>query len=832
MKDKKRIEVKGKEIPAGILNKILLSIIFILPFIYFAPLLSGSKMMAGSDWLLAGYSTRKWLADCIQLYHSAPLWDPMAFGGLPFGNPYTLYSLWCTILPTNIAWIYGFIFGTILAGLGVYFYLKEIKLSLYSAFTGALIYMGSGSILSMTSPGHDGKLFAAALVPFIILFLHRGLVRHSLMNFLFAGTVAGIAAVNAHFQLIYYAGVVCAFYFLFHLIWQRKENKTKGTVKLVLYAFCGLVLAGCLLAIHYFPMFASLGWGARGAERGYKFATSWSLPVAELMDLLTPHFSGILDNYWGENYFKLDTQYFGILPLLLALVAIIFSIRDRYVKFFIGLSLIVIIFAFGAHTPFYHIPYWVLPGLKKFRAPSMSFYLAAFSIATLAGIGIQWLIQSYQQKQKNQKSICIFLGIIFVIFAILAIVFSAGKESILASFKSHWEPFLQSSYGPQLTQHKLQALYKNYPNFVEGLGRTVFLIAINSILIFLLYIRKLKLPVWTIITAGILLFDQWSIEKKFLKTVPPPSEYYASDDIVNSLPVTSSPEYRVFPLIYEHATDGYLSLHNIQSVGGYVSNPSKRYQQLIGAGERVLFVPPNLVAYKNLLNLLNVKYIVSVWLPEDLSNYPENTQKMIDGFKFGFLREWGTEFEQFHKDFIPIYKGQDARAIYENDSAMSRVWVTHNFEVLPTNMVIERLKQSDFNPRTTVILEEQPVGYQAPDTGIQLSDKVEITKYSPNKIICHAILSAPGFLVLSENWHPDWKVYVDDTNVKNYVANYTLRAVQLDEGEHMVKFVYDSFYFKIGAIISLLAYLFVVCIIACYLISKTKLKKDLVKFKK
>lgn len=820
MKNKKPIEVR-KKLPDSTLNKILIGIICILPFIYFAPLLSGSKMMAGSDWLLAGYYYRNWLADCFKLYHSIPLWDPMVFCGLPSGNSYSLYNFWFTIFPTHIAWTYGFVLGTILSGLGIYFYLKELKVSLYSAFLGALIYMGAGSVLSMTSPGHDGKLFATALVPFIILFLHKGLVYRSFFNFLFAGTVAGIAAVNAHFQLIYYAGVVCVFYFLFHLIWHRKENKTKGTLKLIFYAFCALILTVGLLAMHYLPTFAGLGWGARGGERGYKFATSWALPVAELIDLLTPHFSGILDNYWGENYFKLDTQYLGILPLILALVAIGFKIRERYVKFFIGLIIVTIIFAFGGHTPLYHIPYWILPGLKKFRAPSMSFYLVAFGIAVLAGIGIQALIETKNEKLKNKnlKSMGVFLGIIFAVFAVFAIICSAGKESILASLKSHWEPIFQGDYGPQLAQNKLQVLYKNYPNFLEGLGRTAFLLAINCILIFLLYIRKLKLLPWTVIAAAILLFDQWSIEKNFLKTVPPPSEYYAADDIVNSYPTTLNPESRIFPLIYEHSTDAYLSIHNIQSVGGYVSNPGKRYQELIGAGEQVMFVPPNLVRYKNLLNILNVKYIASVWLPEDLSKYPEETKQMIDNFRLGFFRQWGIEFEAFHKGFTPIYKTQDGRALYSNDSAMSRAWIAHKFEVQPTNSVLERLKQPDFDPRTTVILEEQP-SIQNSELSIQNSETVEITEYSPNKILCTANLEAPGFLVLSENWHPDWKVYVDGKREKNYVADYTLRAVQLDKGEHKIEFDYAPFYFKLGALISLIAVLAVIGIIVLYIMSK------------
>ena len=212
-------------------NWILISILCILPLIYYASLLTGTKMMGGSDWLLAGYSLRSWLADCIKTYGEGPLWDPNAFCGLPAGNPYTFQTLIYLILPAHLGWTYIFVFSTILAGIGMYLYLRELlnkdeiassstrndKVGQYSAFIGALIYMGCGSVLSMVSPGHDGKILACAFFPFILLTLHKGLTKHKLVYFLLFGGIAGIATVNAHFQLIYYAGIVCIFYFMFHL---------------------------------------------------------------------------------------------------------------------------------------------------------------------------------------------------------------------------------------------------------------------------------------------------------------------------------------------------------------------------------------------------------------------------------------------------------------------------------------------------------------------------------------------------------------------------------------------------------------------------------------
>ncbi len=796
-------------------NRVFIAILFILPLIYFAPLLSGVKMMYGSDWLLSGYSARKWAADCFKQYGKGSLWNPNVFGGIPTGNPYSLYTLFDLVLPTHVVQIYFFVLIGFMARLGMYLYLKELKFSINISFLGAMAYMGAGSLLSMPYTGHWGKTMAAALFPVILLFLHKGLTRHRFIHFLFAGAIGGFSATHAHFQLTYYAGWVCAFYLICHLIWERKEIRLRGTLKLLFFSSLGLILAGGLAAVNYVPIFAGFGWGSRGGiVRGYEFATSWSLPTAELLDLLTPHFSGILNNYWGENYFKLDTRYLGVLPLLLALVAIVVKHKERYVKFFTGLSIFTTIFALGGHTPFYRIPYYLLPGVRKFRGPAMIFYLTAFSVMVLAAFGIQALIDNKKTKASANGSIrkiAICLLIVFGVVALFSIVCAGAKDSVLLAFRSHFEPILQTKYGMQLAQQKISNLYQNYPHFLNGLGLALLLIAINAILIIALLTKKVRLGTWTLMAIPILIFDQWNVEKKFLKTVPHPREYYAPDSVVKFLKRDRT-IHRVFPLHYEHTTDSYLSLYGIQSVGGYVSNPYHRYQDLIGAGKSVMFNAPNLVKYRNFLDILNVRYILSVWLPEDLLGYDEKTQKGIQNFKLGFLRKWGVSWEEAHKGLKLVYSDRQGQAVYENEAALPRAWIASDYEVLAKNKVLNRMKESNFDPRRAVILEQDP-GVPHSDT-LENPRKVKVTTYSPNKIICETELSFPGWLVLSDNWHPAWKAWIDEKETKVYLADYVLRAVRLEEGRHTVKFVYDPVPFKIGSWISLVSFLFVIgCII-------------------
>ena len=61
-----------------------------------------------------------------------------------------------------------------------------------------------------------------------------------------------------------------------------------------------------------------------------------------------------------------------------------------------------------------------------------------------------------------------------------------------------------------------------------------------------------------------------------------------------------------------------------------------------------------------------------------------------------------------------------------------------------------------------------------------------------------------GILVLSENYFPGWRVYVDGQAAELLRVNYDLRGVSLPQGEHAVSFVYRPASVVIGLVVSLL----------------------------
>jgi uncharacterized membrane protein YfhO len=95
-----------------------------------------------------------------------------------------------------------------------------------------------------------------------------------------------------------------------------------------------------------------------------------------------------------------------------------------------------------------------------------------------------------------------------------------------------------------------------------------------------------------------------------------------------------------------------------------------------------------------------------------------------------------------------------------------------------------------------------------------LSDTVELLRYTPNEIECLVKTGSPGFLVLADNWHPDWQAFVDGEQTPTYVANQTIRAIYVTAGQHEVVMKYLSRGYILGRIVSIIALVLVVGITA------------------
>ncbi len=771
---------------------LFIGILLILTGILYINTLSPSVMIKGDDELIAGYPFKNFEKESILKEHQFPLWNPYIFGGLPFvdaihGDIFYWTAWLRLVLPIHTTMVLHYIVQIILAGFFTYLFLKSLGLRKKIAAIGGIAYAFTGWIVSMTFAGHSAKVTVASFLPFVLYFLNIGIENKKIVYFLLAGLGIGLGLLVPHVQLVYYLLMISFLFTIWKLFFLWKDEKTfKEVLKLFVFFWIAVGVGFLISAVQILPGYSYIPFSPRaGAGRGYEFAVSWSLPPLEIIDWINPNFSGILENYWGLNAFKQHTEYFGIIILFFAIAGMIMRWKNRNVRFFTLYTIFGLLMALGGHTPFYRIPYHLFPMISKFRAPALIFFTVSFSFVVLAAYGIGAISNKIRRKEEKKFK---YFGYIFLGFLIILLLFVLTKDGFTGAIGNIIRPLIEKSYGSQMANQKIMLLENNYGNIVKG----VFTALIFTSIIFILslfYIKKKLNEKLFYGALGFLIFvDLYIIDKNFIRTVEEPSSYYAKDEVVRVLEKDNT-LYRVFPLYYRE--DDYLMLYKIQSLGGYHGNQLRRYQEFIGAPHTIMFRDFENLFYNNFLNLLNTKYIVVPILPSKIDRYPPNIQIILLKLK-KFLS---------NPSFEKLFTGRKFE-IYRNNQNLPRAFMVYNFEVISEDsLILERLKSSEFDPSKTVILEKPP--QVKPKITEDIKWRIKIIRYLPNKIEIEAETEVPGFLVLSENWYPFWKVKIDGKEKEVYRAYYTLRAVELSKGKHRIIFYFDSFYFNYGKWITL-----------------------------
>jgi len=785
----------------AIRDRVIIAVLFLLPFVFYWKYLWGSNMLYGTDWLGAGgYMIREFMARYISSHGNVAYWLPAILSGQPTGAAFFADMFYPTLLlrlflPVHVVWTWTFVIQLFLAGLGTYLFLKELKVAQLPAALGGVAYMFAGSLVTLTYAGHDGRLIGTSLLPLALFFLHRGMTRRRFLYFILMGFIMALQLLSGHIQKVYYTGMILVAYFLFMFIAAVRRDRSAGpAVRLCVFFLSGLGFAVALSGVQYLPIYKNMPYASRGSERGYAYASSWSMPVIETFDLLTPKFSGGLESYWGKNPFKLHSEYLGILPLLFAFIAVFRRWKDRNVKFFTCAFVGTLFMAWGGNTPFYYIPYYLFPGVSKFRGPAMIFFVGALSITVLAGLGINYLLHEFNAGEAR-KAVRTAL-IAGAVPLVLLILFATMKDAMMSLLRSGTLP----------EQQKFQALAADYPNIVAGMLLATVFAAIGVLLAHLLIRRRIKPIAFSVVAAAVMVFDiglslnLWNETRGYVRGVPPPKEYFAPDEVVAFLKQDTT-LYRVLPVNYERSDEGILMYHGIQSTGGQLPNPLQNYQDFIGAGQSVMFQPGNLMQ-PNFMNLANIKYVIGPVLPADASRYDERSRQVI-----AQLRAY---FSQPNFELVSAGQRYD---VYRNRTFLPRAYVAPGYEVVRNkDEVTDRLASQDFDPAQTVLLYKEP-GFAASHDSF--SGGADITGYDCNVITLKTRASAPALLVLSENYHPDWKAWIDGKPAPVLRAFHTFRAVPLPAGEHEVVFRYDPRYYRAGGISTLasLAFLAVILIL-------------------
>ncbi len=726
-----------------------------------------------SDQYIAGYAFREFAASYMRETGSFPLWNPYLFGGMPYvaamhGDIFYPTFLLRFVLPADAGMTWGMILHVFLAGLFTFAFLRAVGLGFFGALVGGLAYMLGGNVAGLVSPGHDGKIFISALLPLVLLMVHRG-VRDG-RAWAWGGLALGVmlAVLTPHPQLLQYLLLVTGAYALFCAFSAGGEGGAlPRPTALRRLAFAAVAVAVGMLggAVQFWPVLEYTPWSPRAGGKGWEHAISYSMPPEELINTYLPQFSGILDHYTGRNGIHFHSEYIGAAVLVLAGLAFGASAaRRKFLWFWVGTLVVATLWALGGHTPFYHLVYALVPGTKFFRAPSTMLYVVSFAVAVLAAMGTERALALRFRPR--------YLIAWIAAAAVVALMATGGMLTNLAA----------SFANPQLAG----LVDQNTGALTLGAWRS--LLAVVAVAGVLLAMRRGSLPArtaaWAL--AALVSLDLWSIERLYWRFSPPAAQLFASDPTIDFLK-TQADSGRVIatPLAAEGLTprDPFLTgdalmVHRVRQVLGYHGNELGRYQQLYGIESGA-----QNIANPNFWRLANVRFF--------LTNTPELPIEGATRVAGPARNAVGTMSYVF-------------RLPGDNPPA----WVAPIAVKAPDESVLATVLDPRFDVRraalfdTAAAVPTQDVPSQLP---APLDLSVRVKERAPGRIALTLDRPAPAgaALVVSENFYPGWTATADGRPAQIGRADYSLIGVALPTGAREVLLTFTSPRFETGFAISL-----------------------------
>jgi hypothetical protein len=146
---------------------------------------------------------------------------------------------------------------------------------------------------------------------------------------------------------------------------------------------------------------------------------------------------------------------------------------------------------------------------------------------------------------------------------------------------------------------------------------------------------------------------------------------------------------------------------------------------------------------------------------------------------------------------------RDGVRVYENEQALPRARYVPRVAVKNEAEVLPALASRAWDGRRVAIVAAGDAAALR-GSGGDGSGTVEFVADEPERVVLRATATAPGFLLLADEFFPGWTVTVNGVTRPVVRANHTFRLVEVPAGESEVVFIFRPLSLRIGAAVSLL----------------------------
>ena len=620
-------------------NIFIILIYLILPLIFFKDIQNINSVIFSSgdalDYIAQKHISLEAIKDLNKVF-----WNSYSSCGLPFEDSYFFYPITLIldlIFPLSLAHNLQVLLHYSLAGIFMFLFLNEHKLDKLASFTGGMIFMFSGLIVSNKSTS-----MAQTIVwfPLILLFLEK-YRKSRRIEFIFIASVFYGLSFFGHIQIFLYGSMVILFYILFHTFIYKGGRNYYFLLSFIIFIIAILLDGFALIEISY-----GISSTLRGTvDKAYEFFSIGSLSPKLLPILIFPYFfgskhpdvSGIphFFRWFGQEDSLAMFIYFGITTIPLFIFGIFKKNKHKYLWIFIMLFSLLLVL--GRYTPFYELMYHV-PFFNMGRNPTRNWFEFGLAFSILCGLGFDYFIKLEKDKVKRIViGLIIFLGSIFSSFFVFYAFFNSRFKDNIINF---YRPVLRFSYfdGRDIGEIFQESIkLTNYSIYMP----LIIIIATISLLVLVLFKKNKFIYILIIVFIFLDLYSYGHFDENNSENIFVPKEKIEysqdleflgnKDELFRIFPVAELPE----AYIYRRNRNIYYELYYVFGYG--YTNPEFNYITILedDSYERNPNWEESLwkSSLKNniIISMLNTKYIV---LPEQ-----DNTRDFMDSISKSFIKD-------------------------------------------------------------------------------------------------------------------------------------------------------------------------------------------------
>lgn len=760
---------------------------------YFYPVLQGKTIRQSDIEQYTGMAKEQ--NDFRKKTGTEPYWTNSAFGGMP---TYQLGAYYphdyvkkldriIRFLPRPADYLFLYF-------IGFYILLCCLKVDYRLAVIGALAFGFSTYFIIILGVGHNAKAHAIGYLPMLLGGIMLMFRKKYFWGFLLTAIAMALEVGANHYQMTYYFMLLVLTIGVVYLIDAIRRKKLKHYFRAVglLLVAVGLGIAANATSLMATKEYAD--WSTRGKSAltmrpdgslkentdglSKAYITTWSYGIVESLNLFVPRlfggasgenlgedskayaylidqglprtraleFSSNLPLYWGEQPGTSGPAYIGAIVFFLFILGL-FLVKGKLKWWLLGGTLMSLFLSWGKNFSVltdFMIDYF--PLYDKFRAVSSIQVILELCAPVLAVMALVCLLKATTPEEKKMRA----LKYSFLITAILGMGLFLAKG--MFNFSAVGDATYQRYFGDEVMAMIVRDREAVYIN--DTIRSLVF--ALLAALVIWGFLKgKIKQNALIISIGLLIVIDMAVVDKRYVnkdnfvrkRQMDQPFQEAEYDKRIRQ----DKGIFRVYDP--SQGFDGARTSYFHQSITGYHGAKPARMQDLFD-----FHIQKGNIS---VLNMLNVKYVI---------------QQDEEGRSYAGL----------------------------NPDANGNAWFVEKLKgVRSADEEIMALDSMDLKKEAVVNIETYPelmrFNIQEDSTA-----SISLTTYVPNHLTYRSVNRNAGLAVFSEMYYPNgWNAYIDGEPVPHFKVNYTLRALKVPEGEHIIEFKFEPELVKTGSKITM-----------------------------